>query len=43
MARLDTVPGGERVRSVLRLLGFIEDQSDEKEGAGGGGGKGDAK
>ena len=36
MARLDTMPGGERVRSVLRLLGFLEEGE-------GGGGKGDAK
>ena len=32
MARLDTVPGGDRVRAVLQLLGFF----DQEEEAGGG-------
>ncbi|TFJ83794.1 hypothetical protein NSK_004896 [Nannochloropsis salina CCMP1776] len=31
LARLDTIPGGERVRSMLQLLGFLEDDAETKE------------
>lgn len=36
LARLDTVPGGERVRAALRLLGFLEEEEEEEGGTGGG-------
>lgn len=38
LARLDTVPGGERVRSALLLLGFLDEEETEGDGE-----KGDAK
>lgn len=28
LARLDTVPGGEKVRSWLQLLGFLEEEGE---------------
>jgi hypothetical protein len=31
LARLDTIPGGERVRSMPQLLGFLEDDAETKE------------
>lgn len=34
LARLDTVPGGERVREWLRLLGFEEEGDGEGDGQG---------
>jgi hypothetical protein len=42
LAQLDTVPGvGEKVRSTLGLLGFVEDEQGggEEEGEGSGGRK----